>query len=96
MADIQDDREEFRVPVTVFTTVRGVDFRDAAAIADVAVRTAIRSAAVDDEPDCTLHVEHRRLGTLKVRVHHVMETGMAAGNGYLWTEATPKAYREHL
>ncbi len=88
MADRDD--EEFQVSVTVFATARGVDAGDAASLAEMAVRTALRNAAVDGE----LLVEHRRLGTLKTRVNKVIETGMAAGNGYLWTRATSKAYRE--
>lgn len=92
MAD-RDELEAFRVPVTVFTTVRGVDFRDAAAIAEVAIRNTLRDAATGEQK-ATLCVEHRRLGTLEVQWHKVMETGMAAGNGYLWTETTSKAYRE--
>ena len=30
-----------------------------------------------------------------VRFHDVMEVGMAAGNGYLWTEPTSKAFRQY-
>ena len=92
MAD-RDELEAFRVPVTVFATVRGVDFGDAAAIAEVAVRNTLRAAGTGEEK-ATLCVEHRRLGTLEVQVHKVMETGMAGINGYLWTEASSKAYRE--
>jgi hypothetical protein len=30
-----------------------------------------------------------------VRFHDVMEAGMAAGNGYLWTQVTSKAFRQY-
>lgn len=81
-----------RVPVTVFTTVRGVDYRDAAHVAEYAVRHALAGA-----PLTRLPVEIRfktNAHDVPVQVEDVMETGMAAGNGYLWVEATSKAYRE--
>lgn len=31
---------------------------------------------------------------LNVRIVNVMEAGMAAGNGYLWTDVTSKAFTE--
>jgi hypothetical protein len=36
---------------------------------------------------------HRNGATLYARVHDVMETGMALGNGYLWAKPTSKAFR---
>lgn len=32
--------------------------------------------------------------TLNINIVQVMDAGVAAGNGYLWTEVTPKAFRE--
>lgn len=32
---------------------------------------------------------------MQVRIVDIMEAGVAAGNGYLWTEATSKAYTQH-
>jgi hypothetical protein len=30
-----------------------------------------------------------------IRIVDVMDAGIAAGNGYLWTEATPKSWKYH-
>lgn len=32
---------------------------------------------------------------IEIRIVDVMDVGMAAGNGYLWTETTSKAYTQH-
>lgn len=90
-----DDQElpEQRVSVTVFATVRGVDAQDAGSIAQVAIRRALL-AARPDPAEFVVMCPHRD-GDIPVRIHMVMETGMAAGNGYLWTHTTSKAYREH-
>lgn len=84
---------EQRVSITVFATVRAVDASDGAAIAQVAIRRALLAARTDPAEfvvPCSM-----RDGDRPVRIHTLMETGMAAGNGYLWTHATSKAYREH-
>lgn len=39
-----------------------------------------------------LSVEDPRLGTIDIAVHEVLEIGLAAGNGYLWTSPTSKAF----
>lgn len=41
------------------------------------------------------HVVPMRGGDIRVRFHDAMEVGMAAGNGYLWTEPTSKAFRQY-
>lgn len=89
----EGDLPEQRVAVTVFATVRAVDTQDAGAIASIAIRHALREASVDPIK-AVLACPHRD-GDIPVRIHQVMETGMAAGNGYLWTHTTSKAYREH-
>lgn len=81
-----------RVSVTVFVTVRGVDALDAGSIAEVAIRRALLAARTN--PDEFVVPCPMRTGVRPVRIHKVMETGMAAGNGYLWTDVTSKAYRE--
>lgn len=87
---------EQRISITVFATVRGVDAQDAGAIAQVAIRRALLDARPDRERGAPFVVvcPHRD-GDIPVRIHQVMETGMAAGNGYLWTHTTSKAYREN-
>lgn len=93
VAPIEDELPEHRVSVTVFATVRGVDELDAGSIAQVAVRRALLDVrATEDE--FVVMCPHRD-GDRPVRIHTVMETGMAAGNGYLWTHTTSKAYREN-
>lgn len=85
---------EFRVPVTVFTTVHAVDARDAAAIAETVVQATLHSAAVAGEPADTLQADLPRVGTVSVRVHQVLDTATAARNGHLSVGATLKAYQE--
>jgi hypothetical protein len=89
---MNEELPEHRVPVTVFTTVRAVDYADAARVAEVAVRQALSGQRLTRLP-----VEIRfvtRDHDVPVQVHGISETGIAAGNGYLWVEPTSKAYRE--
>jgi hypothetical protein len=88
-----DGLEEFRVPVVVFTTVRAVDFTDAAFVASAAIRQVLRKSSVN-EVHTVVQLSHSK-GPIDVRVHAAMEAGIAGGNGYLWTAATSKAYREY-
>jgi hypothetical protein len=88
-----------RVAIAVFCEVEAVDERDAAHIATVALRGAIArdGKASDDLHVALLPFRMRRDGkiiTRDVAVHDVMDAGMAAGNGYLWTRPTSKAYPE--
>ena len=39
-----------------------------------------------------LTVETPQQGTIGITIHDVIEAGLAAGNGYLWTSPTPKAF----
>ena len=86
------DLPEQRVAITVFATVRAVDCSDGAFIAQAAIRRALLDARPN--PDQFVVMSPLRRGAKPVHIHKVMETGMAAGNGYLWTQATSKAYRE--
>lgn len=79
-----------RVAVTVFATVESVDERDGGHILTYAVRRALRSA-LDEAGHLPFESSS---GTRTVRVHDVMDTGMAAGSGYLWLAPTSKAFRE--
>jgi hypothetical protein len=81
------DLDIHQVAVVVFIQARGVDERDAGNGAMMAVRQAWG-------PGTLLPVRSAR-GTENVRVVDAMEVGMAAGNGYLWTEVTGKAFRQY-
>jgi hypothetical protein len=39
-----------------------------------------------------LSITPRNWKPINITIHDVMETGMAAGNGYLWIEPTSKAF----
>lgn len=86
-----EGREEFQVAVTVFVTAPGCDESDARSGAELAVRHALRAAAV--EPG-VLETPHRTLGPFRVRVHKVMDATTAALNGYLAVRTTNRAFRE--
>ena len=85
------DREEFQVAVTVFVTAPGCDESDARSGAELAVRHALRTVAV--EPG-VLETPHSRLGPFRVQVHKVMDATTAGLNGYLAVRTTNRAYRE--
>ncbi|WP_116201290.1 hypothetical protein [Amycolatopsis circi] len=86
---------EHRVAITVFVTAAGVDALDAAHVAECAVRQTIWTATGSDRKRPPLTILAKiRLNTYPVQVVRVMETGMAAGNGYLWTSPTAKPFRE--
>lgn len=74
----------------VFMRAPGVDARDAAARAEWALRRAIRA-----NPAASLTDEGRNGTGAAMPVVDLMEVGMAAGNGYLWTRPTVKTFREH-
>jgi hypothetical protein len=76
--------QEQRVAVTVFVTVRAIDERDAGAIATYAIRDTL-----GDQQILTVKDDAR-----VVHIVDVMDTGTAAGNGYLWLRPTAKSYRE--
>lgn len=84
-----EDSPEFQVGVTVFTSVRAVDHRDAVNIAEAAVARAVLHGSV---PPVTIEAPHPRLGPLEVTVDAVIETATATRNGYLNTAVTAKAY----
>lgn len=84
---------EIQVPVTVFVSVHGVDYRDATAIAEAAVTQVLRDVTGAGMPPWTLHAPQRHGETLSVRVHRVIETDAAARNGFLKIHATHAAFR---
>lgn len=77
-----------RVALVVFADVTEcADVLDAATVAAYFLRQNIKFGPTE-------HPVPMRNGIPVVRFHQAMEVGMAAGNGYLWTEATSKAYRQ--
>ncbi len=77
-----------RAAVTVFAEVNdAVDRRDAAGVVGHLIRQAL--------PIGAKHEVDIQAGTWTVTIHDVIENGMAAGNGYLWTEPTSKAYTQY-
>lgn len=83
-----------RVPITVFASVRAVDEVDAGFIATAAMRRAFKASSIQGH-GAPLTIQVQLKGDwLPVHIHQIMETGMAAGNGYLWTTASSKAYRD--
>jgi hypothetical protein len=88
---------EFRVPITVFTCVRAVDFADAVFIAERALRQAfVTSSLHRPNGPLTIQAKFDKQGkpAVPVHIHQVRETGSAARNGLLWVEPTNDAYRE--
>lgn len=67
-----------------------MDRIDAGHVAVAAVRQARGRAVVGDNTITAAFRDENR----PVRIAQVMETGTAAGNGYLWTEPTSKAFIE--
>jgi hypothetical protein len=90
------DLPEHRVAVVVFTTVRAVDFADAAYIAETAVRQGIRSAMTENWDLIYRHKQRQGdAGPAEIPVHFVAlrEVSVAANSGYLGVSPTSSAYR---
>lgn len=86
---------EHRVAITVFATTCAVDSLDAAHIATLAIRQAIATAAGNGSLAFPQAIPAKfRDESRPVQVVGAMETGTAAGNGYLWTAPTSKAFKE--
>lgn len=83
-----------QVPITVFASVRAADEAEAEFIATAAMRQAFKTCSIQGYT-APLTIQVQLMGDwLPVHIHQLMETGMAAGNGYLWTRASSKAYRD--
>lgn len=87
------ERQRHRVAVVVFVEAEGADERDAGNGAELAVRQALAGPRLGLPADITLKMANRPDEAMTVV--DVMEVGMAAGNGYLWTRPTSKAFREY-
>lgn len=83
-----------QVAMVLFTTVHAVDNLDAAAVARVAIVSALKdSMVVRPHAPATIMARFRD-ASVPVQVHEVMDLGVAGGNGYVWIKPTSKAYRE--
>jgi hypothetical protein len=80
-----------RVAVVVFADVTG-EISDAHHL----VERLIREHFGYDGEEHSIAMRGAAAGReFRIRVHEVMEAGMAAGNGYLWTKVTSKAFRQY-
>jgi hypothetical protein len=87
------DRTTYRSAVVVFVEAKGADERDAGNAAELAVRQALAGPRLGLPADIILKMANRPDEAMTVV--DVMEVGLAAGNGYLWTRPTSKAFREY-
>lgn len=81
-----------RVAVVVFCEVDAESELDAEAVVPLAVRRALGGGGLRPDSCADLSVDaygHH----FPVRAMLVMEAGLAAGNGYLWSTPTSKAYQ---
>jgi hypothetical protein len=77
-----------RAAVTVFIeTDHEGDAIDVGILFKMALRQAIDGNTMQIVPNRLRNAE-----PITITVHESMETGMAAGNGYLWLEPTSKAF----
>jgi len=77
-----------RAAVTVFIeTDHEGDAIDSGILFKMALRQALGGNTMQVVPNRLRNAE-----PITITVHESMETGMAAGNGYLWLEATRKAF----
>ena len=82
-----------QVAVVVFCEVDTELEEDAEVIAALAVRRRLTQTGAPNEWPADISTDaygHH----FPVRAVRAMEVGMAAGNGYLWTRVTAKAFRE--
>lgn len=86
-------RTAHQVAVVVFATVEGVDEHDAGAGLEIAVRTALAGESMALP---VMISRQMRDFTIEAEVSEVMEVGQAAGNGYLWTRPTGRAFPERM
>jgi hypothetical protein len=86
-------RETHRVAVVVFAECEGADYHDAAMGAQMSLNQFFREHAEGDYKSWTIPSPPRKDGyKWDTTIHDVVEVGIAAGNGYLWTRPTRKAF----
>lgn len=85
--------EKHRVAVVVFCEVDTETLEDAEIVAALAVRRKLagHGSLAPLPADISTDAYRHHFPILAVRV---MEAGIAAGNGYLWTHPTSKAFLE--
>jgi hypothetical protein len=89
----REDLEQYNVVIAVFVQATGVDYGDAAAIAQMALRRALVTANTSDGDQITIDATFRDQPG-DITIAGLKEVGVAVGNGYLWTQPTSKIYRE--
>ncbi len=87
----------FRKAVVTFVEVDAVDERDADAVAEAAVRQALRNRFTGRGPDCYQMPMHLPPGggVRIVDVFGIQELGRAARNGGLWVVPTGQPFRRY-
>lgn len=83
-------RKTYRTATVVIAEAEGVDQHDA----EMAAQIIIRNKLADRGKLPVGLGFNLRSSTLDAEIIDVMDLGMAAGNGYLWTYPTLKAWRE--
>lgn len=89
-----------RAAIVMFVEVHdeSADAIDAAHRAEYGLKAALAGEASVEFSDWKWHIGVKNQDSkhvpcdVNLTVHEVMEVGMAAGNGYLWTDITSKAY----
>lgn len=85
MSEVADDKKTTRAAVVLFVEVdQDVPVHHAA----VMVSQKLAGKGLLTEPFTVTRAGHE----WNIQIHEVMEAGMAAGNGYLGTKVTNKAY----
>lgn len=88
--------ERFRRAVVIFVEADAVDEADADAVAEMAVRQALRNRFTGGTPDCAqMPLRLPRGGVRIVDVFDVQELGRAARNGALWVTTTSQPFRRY-
>jgi len=87
-----EDLAAYHVAVTVFTVVHAADFNDAAYLAELGIRQALRAARMPDAEMWTVKAAFPDQRTVPVQVDLVCEIGMAVRGGRLDVKVNPAAY----
>lgn len=85
--------EKHKVAIVIFCEAEGVDELDASTVAERAIMFKLTDGKFRQAKlGITFGIEKKT--TRDVTVVKAMDAGLAAGNGYLWTSPTSKAFRE--
>lgn len=89
---MSDQEQRQRVAVVVFADVSG-GIRDGHNLVHRLLVEKLGDFDGTEHPVALGGLDDAR--TFQVRIHDVVEAGVAAGNGYLWTRPTSKAFRQY-